>query len=185
MLIKMKSGIEGFVWWLSIVHRSLLRFLFDLEILKPQPVPSLPIHSKCALLQRPRHPILQPCSILWGVGTSSFISFAGTWSAHTLAHTNNDLVAPVTERCFSAGMDSRGSGPELMASGGSTQAHRRLMLFPERIHEEVNIRITGQWWSCRKLAVPPEGGKLVKAREKAMLVDLKFASSWTWSQGTD
>lgn len=108
MLIKMKSGIEGFVWWLSIVHRSLLRFLFDLEILKPQPVPSLPIHSKCALLQRPRHPILQPCSILWGVGTSSFISFAGTWSAHTLAHMNNDLVAPVTERCFSAGMDSRG-----------------------------------------------------------------------------
>lgn len=31
--------------------------------------------------------------------------------------------------------------------------------------------------------MPPEGGKLVKAREESILVDLKFAYSWTWSQG--
>lgn len=78
-------------------------------------------------------------------------------------------------------MDSRGSGPELMASAGSARAHRRHMPFPEGIHEGVNIRRTGQWWSYRKPAVSPEGGKLVKGREESTLVDLKFASSW--SQG--
>lgn len=49
--IKMKTWTEGFVWWLSTVHRSLLGFLFDLEILKPQPVPGPGMRFGCAHLQ--------------------------------------------------------------------------------------------------------------------------------------
>lgn len=45
-LIKMKTGIEGFVWWLPIVHRSLLGFLSDLKLL-----------ISCAPSARSQHPL--------------------------------------------------------------------------------------------------------------------------------
>lgn len=61
-LRKMKTGIEGFVWCLSIVPRSLLGFLFDLKIVTPRPLPGLSIHYKCAHLQRCRSTIPQPYS---------------------------------------------------------------------------------------------------------------------------
>ena len=85
----MKSEIEGFVWRLSIVHRSLLPSLFNLEILKPQPVQVSPYTLNVLSYRGPDTVFSSPLPYCerWGLPPSYHLLEP---DRPTLAHTNDD-----------------------------------------------------------------------------------------------